>query len=110
MGRQRDSILCYQKLEDNISFIQRKGMEEFEKQQKTREQLLRAMLKEFNEGRSKTLYCIAATVLDIGELESVLEEARKKSYGLDLKEKSEIMHSLLNEIANKKNYLLKLRK
>jgi hypothetical protein len=110
MGRQRDSILSYQKLEDNISFIQRSGIEEFEKQQKTREQILRAMLKEFNEGRSKTLYCIAATFLDIEELESVLEKARESSKGLDLKEKSEIMRSLLNEIANRKNYLLKLRK
>ena len=68
------------------------------------------MLTEFNEGRSKTLYCVAATILEIGELERVLDEARAKSKELDLKEKSEVMHSLLNEIANNKNYLLKLRK
>jgi hypothetical protein len=110
MGKQRDSIVCYQKLEDNICLILKSGMEEFEKQQKIREKLLRAMLSEFNEGRSKTLYCVAATVLEVGDLESVLEEAREKSKGLDLKEKSEIMHSLLNEVAENKNYLLKLRK
>jgi hypothetical protein len=110
MGKKNDSILCYQKVEDNIAFIQKNGIAEFEKQQKTREQLLREMLAEFNEGRSKTLYCIAATVLEIGELETVLNEARAKAKGLDLKEKSEIMHSLLDEVANKNNYLLKLRK
>jgi len=85
-------------------------MEEFEKQQKTREKLLRAILAEFNEGRSKTLYCTAATVLEIGELESVLEKARAKSQGLDIRARSEVMHSFLNEIADNKNYLLKLRK
>jgi hypothetical protein len=85
-------------------------MEEFEKQQKTREKLVRAMLLEFNEGRSKTLYCIAATMLEIGELENVLEEARAKSKDLDPKAKSEVMHSLLEEIAGKKKYVLKLRK
>jgi hypothetical protein len=110
VSEQRDSIVCYQMLKDNINFIQKNGMEEFEKQQKTREKLLRAFLQEFNEGRSKTLYCIAATILEIGELESVLDQARAKSKGLDIKAKSEVMHSFLNEIAENKNYLLKLRK
>jgi hypothetical protein len=109
-GKQHDSILSYQRLEDNIDFIQKNGAEAFEKLQKAREKLLRAILTEFNEGRSKTFYCIAATVLEIGELESVLENARAKSKGLDIRVKSEVMHSLLNEIAENKNYLLKLRK
>ena len=109
-GKQHDSSVCYQQLEDNIAFIQRHGMEEFEKQQETREKLLRAILTEFNEGRSKSFYCIAATVLEIGELESVLANAREKSKGLDIKAKSEVMHSLLNEIADSRSYLLKLRK
>lgn len=109
-GRQYDSIVCYQRLEDNIDFIQKYGMEEFEKQQKAREKLLRLILAEFNEGRSKTLYCIAATLLEIDELESVLEKARAKSKGLEIRAKSGIMHSLLNDIAKEKNYLLKLRK
>jgi hypothetical protein len=38
----------------------------------------------FNEGCSKTLYCIAATILEIDELENVLEEARMKSKELDI--------------------------
>ena len=109
-GKQRDSILSYQRLEDNIAFIQKNGVEEFEKLQKAREKSLRAILTEFNEGRSKTFYCIAATLLEIGELECVLENARAKSKGLDIKSKSEVMHSLLKEIAENKNYLLKLRK
>jgi hypothetical protein len=110
MGKQHDSIVCYQRLEDNIAFIQKNGIDEFEKQQKTRENLVRSMLSEFNDGRSKTFYCIAATMLEISELESVLEEAREKSLGLDTKAKAEAMHSLLNRIAENKNYLLKLRK
>ena len=109
-GKQYDSIVCYQRLEDNIDFIQKYGMEEFQKQQKAREKLLRVFLAEFNEGRSKTLYCIAATLLEIDELESVLEKARAKSKGLEIRAKSEVMRSFLNEIAKEKNYLLKIRK
>ena len=110
MGKQHDSIVCYQKLEDNIGFIQKNGIEEFEKQQNAREKLVRSMLSEFNDGRSKTIYCIAATILEIRDLEDVLAEARERSMGLDVKAKSEVMHSLLNKIAENKNYLLKLRK
>lgn len=110
MGKQHDSIVCYQKLEDNINLIQKSGLEEFERQQKTRERVVQSMLSEFNDGRSKTFYCIAATILEIDELEKALEEAREKSINLDLKLKAEIMHSILNNIAKNKGYLLKLRK
>ena len=66
-GKKHDTFKCYQKLEDNISTILQKGIESFEEQQKTREQLLIETLKEFNEGRSKSYFCIAATILDIDE-------------------------------------------
>ncbi len=74
-----------------------------------RERLLKAMLAEFNEGRSKTLYCIAATVFEFNELEDALERARTVKR-LDIKAKAKVMHSILNEIAEKKHYMLKLRK
>ncbi len=35
------------------------------------------MLQEFNEGRSKSYYCIAATVMEIGELEEALTRSRR---------------------------------
>jgi len=109
MGKKHDSFVCYQKLEDNIAFIQKNGIAEFEKQQEAKERLLKEMLEGFNEGRSKSLYCIAATVLETGELEAVLDEARAKAKELELKAKAAIMHSLLDKVASKKNYLLKLR-
>jgi len=105
-----DSFKCYQKLENNIAFIQKNGVNEFEKVQKTREDLLKEMLQEFNEGRSKSYYCIAATVFEIEELEETLAKAKKNSTGLEIKERSRVLHSILNEIAERKNYYLKLRK
>lgn len=109
-GKQHDTFKCYQKLEDNISFIQKSGVDQFEKLQKIREKLLKEMLQDFNEGRSKRYYCIAATVLEIDELEKVLSEAKEESKGLGIKEKSKVLHSLLDTVAKRKNYFLKLRK
>jgi hypothetical protein len=109
-GKQHDSFKCYQKLEENISFIQKNGIVEFEKLQKKREKLLNVMLQDFNEGRSKRYYCIAATVLEIYELQQVLSKAKEQSRGLERKAKSKVLHSLLDSIAESNNYLLKLRK
>ena len=109
-GKKVDSFRCYQKLEDDIEFIQKNGVSEFEKTQKIREHLLNEMLQDFNDGRSKSYYCIAATVLEIEELKDVLTEARKNSYGLEIKSKSKVLHSELDEVARKKDYWLKLKK
>jgi len=109
-GEKADSFICYQKLEANIASVQEHGVDGFEVLQKKRENLLKEFLQDFNEGRSKSNFCIAATVLEIKELEGALQEARQKSEGLDRKEKSRLMHTLLDEIAAKKGYLLKLRK
>jgi TPP-dependent trihydroxycyclohexane-1,2-dione (THcHDO) dehydratase len=62
------------------------------------------------EGRSKSYYCVTATVLEIEELEEALTKAKKDSTGLEIKVRSKVLHSILDEIAERKNYYLKLRK
>ncbi len=109
-GKKHDSFKCYQKLEEDIEFIQKNGVTKFEKTQKIREQLLKEMLQNFNEGRSKSYYCIVSTVIDIKELKEALNKAKQRSKGLVIEEKSKLMHSILDEIADKKKYFLKLRK
>jgi hypothetical protein len=109
-AKNHDTSTCYQKIECNAQFIQKNGIEKFEQQQKTRENLLKAMLAEFNEGRSKSLYCVAVTVMEPSELEAALNEARVKSKGMNLKQRAEVMHSTLSKVAVDKNYVLNLRK
>jgi hypothetical protein len=109
-GREHDTFTSYQSLEDNIAFLQERGADAFDGVQVKREQLLMEMLNEFNEGRSKRFYCIAAAVMQIDELESALMKAREESGGLNIVEKAGILHSTLGEIAEKNRYHLKLRK
>ena len=110
IGKQRDTFKCYQTLDHDVELIQRIGVFEFAEVQKVREQLLKEILMDFNEGRSKSYYCIAATVLEVDELREALVNARNASQGLEIKEKSRVLHSILDEVAEKKNYTLKLRK
>ncbi len=109
-GKKADSFKCYQKLEDDILFMQNNGSEHFMRKQNLREEILKDMLVNFNEGRSKSYYCIAATVMEIEELEEAVLKAKKDSNGLDVKSKSKILHKIFDEIADKKMYRLKLRK
>lgn len=109
-GKIRDSFKCYQTLEADISFISQHGVSEFQKIQEQRESLLKEMLKDFNEGRSKSYYCIAATVLELEELEEALSRARRETVGLDVRAKSKALHRILDEIASRKHCRLKLRK
>jgi hypothetical protein len=51
IGKKYDSFKCYQKLEDDISFIETYGLAEFRKSQKIRGKLLKQMLDGFDEGR-----------------------------------------------------------
>ena len=109
-GKKFDSFKCYQKLENDIEFIKKNGIDAFEKIQIIRDELLNEMIKEFNEGRSKSYYCIAATIMEVNELKEAMVRGKKEKKGLDLKSKSKIFHKILDEIALSKNYNLRLRK
>ena len=109
-GKEHDSFKCYQTLEEDLSFISQHGVSVFQKIQEQRASLLKEMLKDFNEGRSKSYCCIAATVLELEELEEALSRARRESGGLDLRAKSKALHRILDDVASRKDYRLTLRK
>ena len=109
-GQSHDSFVCYQRLEENIASVKRSGLSAFAKDQKAREQLLTAMLAEFNEGRSKSFYCVVATVMDPQEMTRAITQARNESAGMDVRGKSRTLHLIINAIAGKRGYNLKLRK
>jgi hypothetical protein len=109
-SRTSDTFKCYQTLESDILLIKRNSIVNFDKLQRTREAFLKEMLRDFNDGQSKNYYCTSATVLEVKELEEALIEAKKTSKKLDARGKSKNMHAILDRIAQKKGYNLKLRK
>ena len=109
-GKRADSFKCYQKLEDDILFVRNHGVDRFVEAQETRRSLLGEMLSGFNDGRSKSFYCIAVTVLEIDELRSAIDRAKSTSDGLDAKGKARTLHAILDDIAKAKGYCLRLRR
>ncbi len=110
-----DSFLTHRKAMPNLNFIKERGIEEFIEQQKKRIELLEIMLKHFDEGRSKSFYCFAATLLPITDLDESLRNSEdkikaEKIGAEDIKTKSKILKEFLNDFAARKGIDLKLRR
>ena len=108
-----DSFVTHQKIKPNLYFIKQQGLERFLEQLAKRIKLLERMLKDFDDGRSKSFYCIAATLLPVAELENLLGETERKiKVGKvkadDTKTKATILRELLNSFAAKGGVELKL--
>jgi len=110
-----DSFLTYKKIRHNLTFIKEDGLPMFLEQQKQRMTLLERMLSRFNEGRSKSTYCIAATLLPLEKLAAALTEGetQAKNEGVNpanVKERAQILRDILSAVALKEGIELKLRK
>jgi len=117
------SFITHRKTIFNLDFIKKNGIEKFMEQQEKRIGLLGIMLKHFNDGRAKSFYCIAATLLSIGNLERALEraeenteervvestEGRAEESG-NIKIRAKNLRQTLNEMASQEGVELKLRK
>jgi len=109
-GRLRDSFVCYQRLENSIALVEQQGISALAADTRKRVELLSLMLTQFDEGRSRTFYCIAATVVDIQELAEAITQAKEGSLGEDVRNRSRILHAILHRLAEERSYNLKLRK
>ncbi|KAA0003219.1 MAG: DUF3795 domain-containing protein [Thermoplasmata archaeon] len=102
-----DSFITHRNSISNLRFIKKYGMEEFIEQQGKRMKLLDTMLKHFNDGRSKSFYCIAVTLLSIDDIEKALKKCEEIKTD-DIKIKAKILKKFLNSSAAKKGTDLKL--
>ena len=87
--------------------IKEHGIEWFVEQQRRRIRLLERMIRDFDDGRSRSFYCKSAALLDLACLESSLDSAvrRIKADHLkpnDAKSKAKILRGILDELALKK--------
>jgi len=114
-GEEYDSFATYRKVYPKMNFIKEYGLEKFIEKQRKRMKLLQSMLKSFNEGRSKSFYCLAAALLSIEALEKSLENSGRsikenKIGSDDIKAKAQILRRFLEESAAVEGVELKLRK
>ena len=99
----------YRKIIPNLNFIKKQGIKPFITEQKKRIRLLEKMIKDFDDGRSRSFYCRTAALLDIKNLENSLHEAKQTIKSKDLKILAKGLRELLNQSALKQGIELTIK-
>jgi hypothetical protein len=100
------------KIIPNLNFIKEEGIREFVRLQQKRIRLLQKMIEDFDDGRSRRLFCTSAALLDLGRLEGSLREANQRMKAdADRKGRATLLKQLLNEEAANQgiNLMIKAR-
>jgi hypothetical protein len=67
-----DSFVSHKKSLENLRQIKAAGLEEFIKQQNQRMMLLNKLIRDYDDGRSKSFFCLAAALMEIDDLHEVV--------------------------------------
>jgi hypothetical protein len=67
-----DSFVTHRKIFDNLEYIKSIGIDNFIDQQKIRMNILNDLLTNFDDGRSKSYFCICSTLLPLNILQDAL--------------------------------------
>lgn len=107
-----DSFITHRNRKSDMEKAKRFGIDTYNAEQTEKAKILEVFLSGYNDGRKKTLFCVAVNLLELQELQTVLREIDPKPdmETMTLKEKSAFVAGLLQNAAATKNIALKLRK
>ena len=105
-----DSFITHRSRKADIEKVRQLGIEAYNVEQAEKTKILDILLSGFNDGRKKTLFCIAVNLLNLQDLQAVLRqiEDRPDLETMTLKEKSVLAAGLLQAVAARNNIELKL--
>lgn len=105
-----DSFITHQRRKSDLLKAQQIGIENYAAEQAEKTKLLNDLLKRYNDGRKKTLFCLAVNLLELDELTEIVEQADAETQGMPIKEKAAFISSLLQQCASKRGIVLKLKR
>lgn len=105
-----DSFITYKNQKADLEKAKTIGADAYSSEQEEKVKLLTLLLDEYNSGREKTLYALAVNLLDVKEIKLVIDEARRLSNEISIKDKAVFVSGKLKKIAKAKDIELKLRK
>lgn len=107
-----DSFITTRRQKVDLEKARQLGIEAYNTEQIEKTRILDVLLSGYNDGRKKTLFCLAVNLLELQELQAVLREieCRSDMETLTLKEKSAFVARLLQDAASHREIDLKLHK
>jgi hypothetical protein len=107
-----DSFITHRNQLKDMEKAQRLGISQYHLELAEKAEILTYLLKNFNDGRRKSLFCIAVNLLDIQDIREIMKQLDTQTLlaNLTLKEKSNIAVTLLQDAAQRNGIVLKLNK
>jgi len=102
-----DSFITHRNILSNFEKIKTHGLTAYQNELNQKIQILCDLLENYNDGRRKSFFCIAVNLLELNDINKVVANFDPN---LPLKEKSAFAVRLFQEMAEKRNVELKLRK
>jgi hypothetical protein len=103
-----DSFVTHQNIFPNHNLIKDEGIERFIQKQQIRMNILNYFIDNYDDGRSKSFYCISCTLLPINELQKIQHFMGSLNDNFSLKEKNNVLKEQLLLIAENLRIKLKL--
>jgi hypothetical protein len=98
-----DSFVTHQKSLENLRQIQDEGIADFAAQQNERIALLNKLLEEYDDGRSKSFFCLAAALMEIDDLQEAIFQIQEiRGQSKDSKQLAKQAKNILEQRANLK--------
>ena len=105
-----DSFITHQHQKQDMEKFRGQGKELYSTEQQRKKILLNHLLNTYNDGRKKTLFCVAVNLLELDDLENIINALDENTLNFSLNEKAAYAANLFQETATTKNIILKLRK
>lgn len=110
-ARYQDSFLSHRPIEANFSFIREHGIEEFAHLEMEKQEFLKHLLANYDEGRSKSFYCASCQLVPLDRLRQALKDAEMRiAEDASMKEKAKTLRALISRTAESLGIDLRLRK
>ena len=110
-AERQDSFISYRPVAANFASIRKNGIEEFVRLESEKQKLLRHLIDNFDEGRSRIFYCTSCQLIPLDRLKEALADAETRMVeNTGIKEKAEIVRAAITDMADASQIDLKLRK
>ncbi len=100
-----DSFITYCNRYRDFGKLKEIGVKAYQAEQRENVTILNELLEDYNDGRKKTLFCLAVNLLELDDLRRVMERIKEKKTGLSVKEKAVHMAGLLQEVSDRRGYV-----
>ena len=102
-----DSFITHRNQKHDLEKLRLIGEETYIQEQKEKRQILDRLLADYNDGRKKTLFCLAVNLMELQTLKEIIVKADCELKELPIKERSSAIAQL---IKSRSDVELKLRK